>query len=352
MRSGTLRTALGLGLAHAVVDAASVAAVYAEWPRARLSFDAFCGLVIVYNGIAFGLQAPCGLLCDRFRRYRSVAIAGLAVTALGVAVSPWQAWWPAILAGLGNALFHVGAGGLVLRLAPGRAAEPGLFLAPGAVGLSAGVWLGKAAFPGRWWLALALVGVGLAWACCRPASQGEEEPLEDRSSRLGAACGLLLLLLAVAARSLAGEVASSAWRDSVLLAGALTAVAVVGKAAGGLAADRLGWRTWGVAALVLAAPWAWGAGASGVAAVLSMLFVQLTAAVTLAGIGTALRSRPATAFGLASGALLAGAVPGFAGLWSSYDPLPLLVPLVLVSAVLIGVALGRIPRPVRTHSPA
>jgi hypothetical protein len=62
--------------------------LYCEAGCARLSYEQVVGFIILYNIIAFGLQAPLGLLADVVRGYRAMAVAGLLVTALAVGVSP------------------------------------------------------------------------------------------------------------------------------------------------------------------------------------------------------------------------------------------------------------------------
>src|SRR5207244_4404688 len=94
-------------------------------------------LVVLYNVIAFGGQPLAGLVVDRFRRPRAAAVCGTAlmIAALLLQSAPVAA---VVLAGAGSALFHVGAGALALCATPGRAEGPGLFAAPGVVGLAVG----------------------------------------------------------------------------------------------------------------------------------------------------------------------------------------------------------------------
>src|SRR5665648_840312 len=54
-----------------------------------------------------------------------------------------------ILAGLGNAMFHLGAGAQVLRQGLSRAAPAGLLVAPGALGLALGVCSARSRPPDR-----------------------------------------------------------------------------------------------------------------------------------------------------------------------------------------------------------
>ncbi|HXF64915.1 MAG TPA: hypothetical protein VNK95_25030, partial [Caldilineaceae bacterium] len=125
-----------LGLAHGVSDGA------AGWLLGSLVHDLSLNqvmlLVLLYNVLAFGAQPVAGLLADRWQRPRLAAIAGLCCNGAALLLAPWEARLAVLLAGLGSALFHVGGGGLALCVTPGRASGPGLFAAPGVLGLALG----------------------------------------------------------------------------------------------------------------------------------------------------------------------------------------------------------------------
>lgn len=92
---------------------------------------------LVYNFCAFALQLPFGYILDKSKLgfvYWVSALIGVFLTMVGVFTS-------SVILGIGNALFHVGAGSLVIKEDfhegyPGKAL--GCFVAPGALGL----WLG------------------------------------------------------------------------------------------------------------------------------------------------------------------------------------------------------------------
>ena len=61
-------------------------------------------------------------------------LAGLAMIAAAVGVELVSPQTAAVLAALGNAAFHVGAGAIVLSASPKRTVDAGVFVGPGAVG--------------------------------------------------------------------------------------------------------------------------------------------------------------------------------------------------------------------------
>lgn len=101
--------------------------------------------MLIYNFCAFAMQMPLGTLLDlakkngRKRMTLLWTLSGLVLTVAGALVHP------AIL-GLGNALFHVGGGMDVIEMDFARSRKGrdlGFFVAPGAIGLYLGTWLGK-----------------------------------------------------------------------------------------------------------------------------------------------------------------------------------------------------------------
>jgi FSR family fosmidomycin resistance protein-like MFS transporter len=343
---GANGTALLLGLIHALVDTASMAILYYEYSLERLEWEQILLLIIGYNVLAFGLQAPLGWLADRLGGYRAFAAIGLGLSAAAIALSTGSPWAAATTVGLGNAMFHVGAGAVVLRAGGGRATALGIFVGPGAAGVAAGIYLGLAGFPGRWMLTGAIAACATLTAVMRPVERPVPPPADGKAmARPIVVLSILLLCASVAVRALLGGGIASAWRIGHMGL-VLAATAVGGKMLGGLLGDRAGWRVVGVGALAATAPLIWWVGRSPAAAVGASLLVQLTMAVTLAGVYVAIPDRPGLAFGLPCLALLIGSAPGLARAaeWISFDPAAWMLPAAAAGVVTIFIGLSLLPR--------
>ena len=79
-----------------------------------------------------------GTLADVLDDARPFAILGLGLAAVG-AMAAEQFLVSVLLLGIGNALFHVGGAVSVLRHRPGDALRAGVYVAPGALGVAAGI---------------------------------------------------------------------------------------------------------------------------------------------------------------------------------------------------------------------
>ena len=313
------RSALGpaaiYGVIHALIDAACVAAVYRAVPAHRLDAETAFALVLGYDLLAFGSQAVFGAAADRWRAARAALLSGIAATAIAVGLVSAQPLATMLLAGIGNALFHVGAGGIVLQSQPGQAAPSGIFVAPGALGLAAGIWIGRDGGLEPVWFFIPLLAAAFlaALRVGNPSLPGAspDTSREAATDELLPLAAVALLLFSICVRSFVGMGAAYRCPKDLVLKLGVPLVAFGGKAMGGLLADRLGWVRTAVGALLLSAPLlAFGGGTTPVV-LAGLLLFQMTMPVTLAGTAQAMPGRPATAFGLTCLALVVGAWPTF-----------------------------------------
>ncbi|MCR5813694.1 MAG: hypothetical protein K6G15_04295 [Desulfovibrio sp.] len=222
-----------LTLLHFAVDGLCGAALAAH-AQTVIAYDDILRLYALYNLIAFGAQWLAGLILDLKPCWLKRTFP-LSLLLLALAMLPDTDWLSqAILLGLGNCLFHVAAGSLVLRESQ-NFTEPGLFVASGAIGLA----LGLHAFVPPWpFLLLCALGTaGVLWMKAhQPASQSWPKTRLEQSPLTFPLCLCLLLLLGcVTLRGFGGGHAAS-W---VLL---FPCTYTLGKALGGVICDAIGYR--------------------------------------------------------------------------------------------------------------
>ena len=353
VRTWTRQTsgALLLGGVHAFVDAASGFVIFRDVGNGPFDHQAVIVLVVLYNALAFGGQSVAGWLADWCDGYRPMAVAGAVLAAVALMVGPYGTVAAIVLVGVGNALFHVGAGADVLRSTSDRSTESGVFVGPGALGLCAGIWAGGhdvQHFRAGLVLALLITGpltVPIARASLTQITQRHLPRVKAGLLPVAVICGTCLVG-SVFVRSLIGGTVAGTWRGiSPEVMVGLAVAACCGKMLGGFIGDRFGWCTTTVCALALSAPLITTWVDQPVGAVLGMLLFQVTMPMTLKATHHLMPSRPGLAFGIPCLALLFGALPGLLGLGGYLDSWPLVWGLIAFSAAIVCVGLvllGRI----------
>lgn len=333
--------ALLFGVVHAVIDAASVTVVYLTVPVHQLPMEAAFVLIVGYDVLAFASQAIFGIAVDRFQLARAAMLAGIGLVGMAIFFLPESVLLTLGLAGTGNALFHLGAGALILRQAPSRAAPSGFFVAPGVLGLAAGIWMGREGGLETPWglLPLVLLAFFLAW---RSTVAGYPVPMPESPLQRARPDVIILLMLSIAIRSFVGIGAISVCPKTIITQIGIPLAVFLGKALGGSLADRLGWLEVSVGALLLSLPLLVLGNTSPLLLFTGMTLFQMTMPVTLVAMSQALPDRQATAFGLACLALIAGALPTFFPDGQAlFGPVPFAV-CIVVSVLALGAGLHRL----------
>jgi FSR family fosmidomycin resistance protein-like MFS transporter len=330
-----------LGTAHGFVDAACAALVFGLVWRYQLTSQEYILLVVGYNVLAFAFQPLCGLVSDRIRNHTMTAAFGIVLTGLSLIIAGINPFIAVGLAGLGNAVFHVGGGAVSLLLAPGRASAPGLFVAPGALGIAIGAMIGRNG-PVHPVLFLCLLGAAFTAMIFLKATKIRETVLSQskpESFKWPVLIGALLLV-SIMIRSLVGFSAGFPWHNDRTVLFLIVCAAFLGKALGGVISDRFGWLATALTVSLVSAPLLAFGFVHPVASIAGMLLFQMTMPVTLTAVHRLLPKRPAFSFGLTCLALIIGAAPVFTSWKHAFASWSVILLLSVFSAGLLFTALS------------
>lgn len=270
--------------------------------------------LLIYNFCAFALQMPLGVMLDLARsRWRRVpyvcALIGALVTGVGALLHP-------VILGLGNALFHVGAGVDVINsdfAEEKRGAYLGMFVAPGAIGLYLGTILGKKGIGIMMLFFAGLFMLGLLTLILRgkPTSVDTKKNHNDANLRctviLGVCCFAVVIL-----RSWVGLGVSFPWKNSAYLTAAAVCAAALGKLLGGILAVRWGiWKT--VLGTLFAAAGCFLLGDIPFFGILAVCLFNMSMPVTLYLLAVQLPKLTGFSFGLLTFGLFLGVLPVYGG---------------------------------------
>ncbi len=297
------------GILHFLVDGVGAVTVFTIVSR-----DPSLGvsrLLLVYGLISFAARPFMGLLVDVRAQSRVAALFGSLLVALAPVVFANRPLTAAIALGMGNALFHVGAGSICFRLKPGCAGPSGLFAAPGAVGVAVGALIGVGASNQLW---VALVAIPLVAAVIlflpEPLRETQSRPAGLHSSEVP----VLSVLISIALLSFFGLALRYSWQSTPSLAMGMVAAVAIGRASGGLLADQFGWRLIALGGPALAVPLLVGGGANVACGVLGVALLNLALPVASTSVFSRMQDYPAFSFGLVSLALIAGGLPSITGI--------------------------------------
>jgi len=293
-------------IGHLAVDGVCVASLYlatSDLALAALS-------VIIYDVIAFALQPVLGVFRDLSGKSIWFLVTGLTIA--GVAgLLPLGAALAAVVLGIANSIAHIGGIGITVSGANNRFTPLGLYVSTGSIGVGmATVWPGSYVY-----LAVLALGVAGGFVAIRLHGVTDAVVISDHERENTFAVKSLWLGLVgavVFARGLAGSLIAPEFALSLELVFFSFVAVFLGKALGGIVADRIG-VIW--AALLGLLPSVFGLVLfpdSMVLYFLSLCLFNFTMPITL---GLAIRSvkgLPAFAFGLTAALLFAGTFVGSA----------------------------------------
>ncbi len=213
--------------------------------------------MLLYNFCAFAMQMPMGAAADAWNKNALLAVAGCILIAAAYPLWGASGILCAVMAGLGNGLFHVGGGIDVLNASEKDAGLLGIFVAPGAVGLFLGTLMGKPLEGPKEWPALVLLAAALAIFCMAKKKtiwefSGNQPVSYEGITRKGALAAALCLGLVVFFRSYLGMIQNFDWKEGLGAGAFIVCATALGKMAGGLLADVAGMKRTAIGSVVLA----------------------------------------------------------------------------------------------------
>lgn len=271
---------------------------------------------ILYNFIAFAGQLPVGILGDWLQRNMNLIAVGLLLLLIAYcgALFGFPIPYIVLLLGIGNACFHVGGGRAAMEWKENACQPVGIFVATGAFGVFGGKWVfGN----GMNWIIPMIVVLSVALLiqlifCYHseernlPKQAFSIKPVHGSWSLLMAFCCILVVVL----RSFTGNIMQFPWSKG-WFALFLTLAIVLGKAGGGILADRFGIRSTIIGSLTICALLFLGANRFAICGLLAVFLFNMTMPITLSLLGMQFPHAKGMAFGALTFALFVGLIPSY-----------------------------------------
>ncbi|MGE5627906.1 MAG: hypothetical protein ACM3X7_07285 [Solirubrobacterales bacterium] len=296
-------------ISHGLIDACCAAIIGANILLAGKNLTELTFSIVMYNIIAFALQTPVGLVVDKIKKPAESAALGCILVLIGLIFYKWF-FVALIISGLGNAFFHVGGGVIILNLRPGKAALPGIYVAPGAIGLLIGTLIGKSVFFSPLFFSLLLIIAAasiVSFGISHFSYNNKVYPINFGRFDIVIIC----ILSSVAIRGLVGSMLAYNWKVNLMLLAVFTVAVALGKGFGGILGDAFGWTRVTIGGLIISAPLLVLGIKVPILAIAGVFFFNLTMPITLVITSIMLPGKPGFAFGLTTLALIIGVFPTF-----------------------------------------
>ena len=319
-----LRSLIVQTLGHLCVDATCAAIVISQTSVLSETFAFF----IFYNFLAFCLQPFAGLALDTIKKTTSQQYILIAFTLLLLAFIPtFNLWIRVLLVGIGNCLFHTGAGALVLTQSNKKLTHLGIFVSSGAVGLMLGTVFAHSIICHT---ILLMALVALLVLNIHIPSKRPHLP----SSKIYW-LPVFLLCLCITIRSFFGFMPLTHFVETPWSAVLITMAVFLGKSSGGILCDRFGIQKTVIVSTIfvislfllsLNSPYLWA---------IVQIIVNLSMPITLYLMWQAIPRYPAFSFGLAACCLVIGLLATFLVMNIEIEPIYLLFLFVLNSGLIL-----------------
>jgi len=289
-------------LAHFLVDGLCVATLFGCAGGTELM-----GAMLLYNSLAFSTQCITGLITDAVGHWTKLSMLSIVAVVLGFLL-PVHWGLKVGLVGLGNSLFHVCGGTLTLMESDAKAWKLGVFVAPGAFGVTIGTLWPEAGIFFAFALMLCALELGII-SLHRKDSPRKLKEINSKNRKFPI-LAIILLTLAVAVRAVGGSAVSFPWKTTAAASIIMTAFVFLGKAGGGMLCDRIGAQMSALISIVPSALLIAFCSASMPLSLAGQLLLNLSMPVTLYLMYKAMPESPGFAFGLAASALWPGTIAG------------------------------------------
>ncbi len=328
---------------HFIVDL-SCAVLITNLITAKTGRNAdFFVAMLIYNFFAFAMQLPIGIIADKINKNALCAATGCLLVAVSFGLAEYALAAGAV-AGLGNAMFHIGGGIDVLHVSRKKATLSGVFVSTGALGIFLGGISAKTGFHAYFLIVaiLLLAAMCLIWLYLQIKNSVQNEEMTVPKLHITALCAVVCFMITVSIRSYVGLILAFEWKENPLWAVGVIVAVILGKVLGGIIGDKTGFEKMLTVWLAISAGSFIFAFQYPILGVLAVLCFNMTMPITLTALSNLLYRNKGMAFGLLTFALFLGALPKFfeIGTSAAFTPGGLCV-LTIVSWVVLYIGIKK-----------
>lgn len=300
-----------LTILHLLVDGICATTIFGALYKDNLLLPII--VFVGYNFLAFMMQPLIGLMIDTYKREKLLVLVSLLIVILGSLLGSIP-YLSLVFLGLGNALFHTSAGKITIDNSQNKLSLLGIFVSLGVVGLTIGTLYASFAYLLLILISLTLlIGIGFYFINQNYQQLLVNDQQETKETfNLNSKNSLIIvgIIVIVMFRAIMGKYTVFTWSTSSQLILTTAIFIALGKAIGGIVADKIGIK-WTIIIsglgslvfLIFARDSIWGG-------LIGILLFNMTMPITLYLLYKMMPGYKTTAFGLAAMILFPGYVIG------------------------------------------
>lgn len=294
--------------------------------------------ILIYNFFAFALQLPIGILADKINKNAICSAIGCILVAIAFGFANYGII-SCLIAGIGNAMFHVGGGIDVLNISDKKATLSGIFVSTGAMGIFLGGKSSSIGFDKYYIVILILLisAISLLWLYNQIKNSINNSKIKAIKLTKNEWIAIICIFITVCIRSYVGMILAFTWKSTFIFALLSIFGVVIGKMLGGIIGDKIGFDKISFSLLISAIFFIFSF-TNPIIGIIAILLFNMTMPITLICLSNIFDNNKGLAFGLLTLALFVGSVPTFVGdnqLFTSIG----LFSITLISSILLYVAL-------------
>lgn len=323
---------------HCIIDMACAILIAGVLTPTLTETNSLVIAIFLYNLFAFAFQLPFGILADKINKNALISAIGCIFIIIAYCINSFGVL-ACIIAGIGNALFHVCGGIDVLNISDKKATLPGIYVATGAMGLYIG---SKSTYLGidKFYIiaiilaisAVALLGL---YKQVKEKYKINNEVPEFKDIPSKEQIIMYCLLITICIRGYLGLILNFEWKSNFIIGLIVVSAVVLGKMLGGVIGDKFGWKITSTLSLIFSAILFIFAFDHVICGIIAILLFNMTMPITLTALSNIFYKNKGMAFGMTTIALFIGAVPVLLGYKEFlFDKISLFIITIISSIVL------------------
>lgn len=294
--------------------------------------------IVLYNFFAFAMQFPIGVIADKVNKNALCAALGCTLVAISFAFSNFGIV-SCIIAGIGNALFHIGGGIDVLNISDKKATLSGIFVSTGAMGIFLGSKSASVGFDKYYLVVTVLLAATITLSMLYKKISDKVINNKMKTIKLSReqVIAIICIFITVTLRSYVGMILAFSWKSIFVYSLLFIIGVVLGKMLGGIIGDKIGYKKISISLIISAICFIF-AFENPFIGIIAILLFNMTMPITLICLSNIFENNKGLAFGLLTLALFVGAVPTFLGMNQLFTKIGLFT-LTILSSIFLYISI-------------